>query len=258
MANTYSLPPPLGLSLKLSRARKHLRHVARILDKFEPSYPDSWRRELNAEGTHYLYSLHVEYRPNSIELLIDEAAYHLRSVLDHLIVGWLASLGQEATYEHAFPILIQKPMTRKAKKAIAKMVEGLPRETQTFVDSVQPYHRGKDAERHPLALLQRLNNRFKHESLHLLALQLQSPNVPGIIKPPSPPRGREPGDIFAEVPVEIDVEKRFEPYITVQAGFREMALGIPNIGLASINDMYNYVRDEIIRKAVTGRLPNRL
>lgn len=257
MATVYPLPPPLGLKLKLSRARKHLRHVRRILDKFETGHPATLRREVNAEGTHYVYSFDVGYAPNSVELLVDEALYHLRSVLDHLVAGTVESVGKKVTNDHAFPILRQKPKTTRQKARIREMLKHVPIEAQAFIDPVQPYQRGKDANTHPLAILARLNNGFKHKSLHLLTYRLQSPKVPGILTPPTPPTGREPGDVFAAVPIGFDVEKRFEPYVSVHIAFREKILDLSTAGLNTINDIYNYVRGEVILKAIKMKNPPR-
>jgi hypothetical protein len=259
MATVYSLPPPLGLKLKLSRARKYLRHVQRILDKFEAGNPATLRREINADRTHYVYSFHVGYAPNSVELLVDEALYHLRSVLDHLVAGMVESVGKKVSDDHAFPILRKKTKKPKQKARIRKMLKHVPTEAQAFIDSVQPYQRGKEANAHPLAILAKLNNGFKHKSLHLLTYRLQFPKVPGIITPPASPTGREPGDVFAAVPIGLDVEKHFEPYVSVHVAFREKILDLPTAGLDTINDIYNYVRDEVIRKAIRGKgLPRRI
>jgi hypothetical protein len=234
-----------------------LRHVARVLERFRASDPASWRRALDANGEYFLYSLHVQDRPESLELLVDESFHHLRSVLDHLVAATVESRGKKVTRDHGFPILRRRPTSVEEKERIRKMLKHVPAEAQSFIDSVQPYHLGKGANRHPLAILWRLNNSFKHHSLHLLAFQLQFPDVPGIIQPPAPPTGRDDGDVFAMVPISIDVEKRFEPHIFVQIGFRKRVLGLENIGIATINDVYNYVRDEVILKAIRMKNPPR-
>ena len=257
MPTAYPLPAPAGLELKLRRARKHLRHLRRIIEKFEATNPLTLRREVNDDGTRYVYRLEVVYARNVVEILADEAIHHLRTALDHLISGTVQSIGKKVSDDHAFPIWRKKPKTPKQIARYNAMLKYIPSDARTLVDSVQPYTRGKDAKSHPLAILARLDNRFKHTSLHLLTYQVQMRAVPGIIQPPTPPQGRDSGDIFATVPISVDVEKDFEPYVSAQVAFRIRVTGLPQIGLDTLDAIYNYVRDEIICKAVRYRHPPR-
>ena len=253
--------PPLGLYLKLSRARKHLRHLRRIIEKWKASDPYALNRQVDAEGKYYLYSFQVVPAPDIILLLTDEAIHHLRTVLDHLIIATVESVGEKVTYAHAFPIWREEPKKPDDIARYNAMVDHIPGQARVLIDNVQPYKRGTDAKSHPLAILARLDNRFKHASLHLLTSQVQMRPVPGIIQPPAPPYGRDSGDVFAKVPISIDVEKDFEPYVSVRVAISISVTGMPNITLEMIDAIYNYVRDEVIRKAVRfkrARLPRRL
>jgi hypothetical protein len=259
MTTVNPLPAPFGLKLKLMRARKNLRNLRRIIENFQASDPLSVTREIGADGTHYVYRLHVVHAPNIIELIADEAIHHLRSSLDHLIAGYVQLIGKKVTDDHAFPIWREKPKTDKQVKRHDSMLKHVPNDARALIDAVQPYHRGKDANSHPLAILARLDNRFKHTSLHLLSLQIRMPSVPGIIQPPAPPLGRDSGDVFAIVPVGVDVERDFEPHLVSQVAFRIAVTGYPDVGLDALDGIYNYVRDEIICKAVRyPRPPKRL
>ena len=256
----YALPAPLGLKLKLSRARKHLRHLRRVIERFEASNPYMLHRRVDANGRYYLYSIQLAEAPHLVELLADEAIHHLRTVLDHLISATVESVGKKVTAKHAFPIRRKEPKTPKEIADYRAMLKHVPRDARTVIYLLQPFHRGADAKSHPLAILARLDNRFKHTGLHLLSHQVECPKVAGIIQPPAPAkRGRDSGDVFAKVPVTVDVQKHFEPYVSVEIAFSMRVTGVRDIKLDTLDSIYNYVRDEVIRKAVRfKRLPNRL
>lgn len=259
MAAVKPLPAPLGLKLKLSRARKHLRHLRRIIERFEASNPYTLHRQKDADGLYYLYSIEITQAPLLTELLADEAIHHLRTVLDHLISATVTSVRKKVTDRHAFPIRREEPKTPKETADYRAMLKHVPSEARALISSLQPYHRGKNAKSHPLAILARLDNRFKHTSLHLFSHQVRMRAVPGIIQFPVPPRGRDSGDVFAKVPVSVDVQKDFEPHVSVDISFSIRVTGLPETNLDTLDSIYNYVRDEIISKAVRfKRLPNRL
>ena len=113
MATVHPLSPPKGLQLKLSRARKHLRHLRRTIDAFVASDPWAVHRQVNADGTYYLYSLEIVYPSDAVLLLADEAIHHLRTVLDHLVSALVEAGGKKVTSDHSFPIWRTEPKTNK-------------------------------------------------------------------------------------------------------------------------------------------------
>ncbi|MEX1252743.1 MAG: hypothetical protein WEE64_00230 [Dehalococcoidia bacterium] len=259
MGTVYLLPPPGGLKFKLSRARKHLRHLRRIIERFKASDPWTFTRQVNADGTYYLYRLEIAYPSNITLLVADEAIHHLRTVLDHLIVSTVEAVGKKVTSSHSFPIRRTKPKTEKEIASYEASLRHVPAEARALIDSLQPYTRAADAKSHPLAILTSLDNRFKHTSLHLLSHQVGMRAVPGIIQRPPPPGGHDSGDIFAEVPVGVNVEKDFEPYLSVEIAFSIRLTGLPDVNIDKLDAIYNYVRDEVIQKAVQLKgMPRRL
>ncbi len=252
---TVYIPAPRGLKIKLSRARHQLRQLRRTFDRFLTANPCSWRREVNNEGTHHLYSLHYATGPDVVQIQADEAVHHLRSLLDHLITSVIEANGQDASMCQ-FPIWDTEPRTKKAIARFNAAIEGVPSWARQLIVDVQPYKAGNAAHSHPLWILSRLDNRFKHTSLHLFVLRIGAPNLPGVIRRPAPPGNS--GDIFAEVPIGLDVEKDFEPHLFIDIAFQVTRLGIEGVGLDTLDEIYNFVRDQIIRKAIKGRLPPRL
>ena len=76
---------------------------------------------------------------------------------------------------------------------------------------------------------------------------------------PKPPRGRHSGDVFAKVPTSVDVQQDFEPYISVEIAFQIPVIGLPEIGMAHLDEIYNFIRDEVLRKFLSFHgLPRRL
>ena len=247
---TVYIPPPYGLKLKISRARKHLRHLRRIVERFKASNPYTFRREVDADGVYYLYSLNIVEAPPITEVLTDEAIHHLRTILDHLVCALVESAGKKVTHSHAFPVLRTEPKTPCEIARYDVMLKDVPTTARALIDLLQPYQRGTDAKNDPLAILARLDNRFKHVSMHLFSHQVRIPSVPGIIQPPQPARRRYSGDIFAKVPIGINVKQDFEPYISVDIAFGVDVTGLPGIDLDRLDAIYNHVRDEVLHKFV--------
>jgi hypothetical protein len=87
--------------------------------------------------------------------------------------------------------------------------------------------------------------------------QIRMPDVPGIIHHPSRERDLDSGDIFAKVPISVNVEKDFEPFISVDVAFSIREARLPQINLDTLDDIYNFVRDEILRKLILWDHPPR-
>lgn len=253
----YPLPPPPGLKIKFRRARKQLRQLRRIFDRYVAGTPCSYRREVNKEGTHYAYSLLVKPGPTIVELLADEAVHHLRSSLDHLVTALLESNGKRST-DRRFPMADSEPKTPKAIQAFNDCIEGIEGAARELIISAQPYQRGDAAHTHPLWILNRIDNRFKHATLHLFVIRVSFPTVPGIIAPPAGTEGAKSGDVFAYVPITVDVEKDFEPHISADVTFRVSRIGVSGVGIDTLDEIHDFIRDELLGKALSGRLPPRL
>jgi hypothetical protein len=258
MTTSYPIPPR-GLILKLRRARRQLRQLRRIVNRFVATNPGRWRREVDDKGTYYLYSFEAPSRPPEvIQFLADEAIHHMRSLLDHLVTAILEASGKAAE-DCQFPIWKDEPKTPKAIKAFNATIEGVPDWTREIIVAVQPYKCGDAANTHPLWILNRLDNRFKHTSLDLFTYQVRVPKLPGVIGRSSTSPPLHSGDVFAHVPVNVNVEEDFEPHITVHIAFQIRRVGIPGVNLNTLGKIYNFLRDEIMTKMVKSRrMPSRI
>ena len=61
------------------------------------------------------------------------------------------------------------------------------------------------------------------------------------------------GDPFGKIPVTVDGKKDFEPYISVRPAFRMPIAGRPNVGFEAMDEMYDFVRDEVVLKLISTR-----
>ena len=252
--------PPARLVIKLRRARRQLRQLRKTVNVFAVSNKGEWRRVVNQEKTHYLYSLYIPPGPPAAQLLADEAVHHLRSLLDQLITAIIEARGGSAA-SCQFPIRDTQPKSDKEIATFNASIAGVPDWARDLIIAVQPYQRENviQAHRHPLWLLNRLDNRFKHTSLDLFSFRVQMPNLPGVVARARSWPSLQRGDVFAQVPVNIDVQKDFEPHISVHLMFAVPRIGVDGIGLSTLEEIYNFVRDEILAKFVIGaRIPPRL
>ena len=260
MTTARSRRPPPGLKFKLSRARKQLRQLRRTFERHFSRHKLRWERRENDEGTYYAYRLITTDPPESIQILADEAVHHLRSVIDHLVTAFVEATGQSFSGDLSFPMLTKKPSTAKEIRAFEKSIGNIKGSARQLIVDSQPYVRGDAAKTHPLWILSRLDNRFKHTSLHLLVYSVSAPDVPGIIRHRGASHGctLENGDVFAEVPIGKDVHKEFEKEIAVTVSIGSEYTGIDGFDLGGLELIYNFVRDEVLRKALRGRLPRRI
>jgi hypothetical protein len=257
MTIEYPLPPPIGLKIKLARARKQLRQFGRSFEGFRTTHPMKWLRDADDVGEYYVYRIESPPAEHILEVLVDEAIHHLRGVLDHLATGFVENHTKKLSFNTQFPIEKDEPLTPKAIAAWDKRMEPFG-PWRPFIEDLQPYKRGDAAETHPLWRLSRLDNLFKHSSLHLFVYRISYPNVSGLIQELGRPH--DSGDVFARVPITVDVEKDFEPFIATHIAFGSHRMRVEGIGLESLYDIYNFVRDKVLRKAIltTDRWPRRL
>lgn len=116
-----------------------------------------------------------------------EIVYHLRSGLDHAI--------EQLTIEHKgfpldgtqFPIFTYPTtngrvagfhdITKKGepeRRSGLYMIRGVRSDIQTFIETMQPYHRGNDLPTHPLWVLSKLSNIDKHRTLPVVVAVIAS------------------------------------------------------------------------------------
>ena len=149
-----------GLLIKLHRAEHHLKELSDLVEKFIASGPYEIITELNAQGTHRIFSVRLlKDVPLEIPVMIGDVLHNLRSSLDHLACH-LVEIGPGPRAKRVYFPIFQSVVDYEAGK-ISK-IGGITRQAMDAVDTVQPYKLGNGW---PLWNLQVMNNQDKHRLL---------------------------------------------------------------------------------------------
>jgi hypothetical protein len=102
-----------------------------------------------------------ENPPLRFGVILGDCVHNLRCALDHAV--WQTTLLDGGTPNSG----TQFPIASKSESQFENMakarIRGLSTEHRQLVNDAQPYHRGKDAGAHPLAVLADLSNTDKHQ-----------------------------------------------------------------------------------------------
>lgn len=204
---TPSLEP---IRLRMGRANDHGAELNReiqafyetkpyeIVVEFEPEPEDPLPNVKN--GVHLFRVATHHPIPSRIPLLAGEVLQAMRSALDY--VAWQLALAQSDTPPPttAFPIFSSRRLYERDK---LRFIGGIDPATHPVFDSVQPYHAGDKAPKHPLWVLHRLANDDKHRVPHVVG---SLPSGIGVDRPPGVDAGLtmrvgpfEDGDVVATV-----------------------------------------------------------
>lgn len=169
-----------GAELKLNRAREHVTSLEAEIRSFGRRHPQPVRLTLRDDPSPQLIPVMVEEvrHPDPVMgAIVGDALHNFRSALDY--VAWeLVRQGSQperredepSAEQIGFPIIGRpsrsglEPEEYLARTLIHK-VPGIQNVHETIVRSHQPYRRRNLAERHPLALLQKLSNVDKHREV---------------------------------------------------------------------------------------------
>ena len=134
-------------------------------------------------------TFHSELHYTRFSLLIGEIAHNLRSCLDH--VAWqLASVPDKGT---AFPIAVKE---NDWKRSFNRELKTFSDDRRSFINCFQPYLRGNRASKHPLAILQKLNNTDKHSLLNVMAWFVEAADLEAV--------SNQTGQVVAAHPLVFD------------------------------------------------------
>lgn len=152
---------------KLGRAEAQLdqldAEIARFLRRDTHEVTQNFDPNTGRCALHFV----VKHRPPlSWSVSIGEIAHNLRSALDHLACQlFLKSGGRDcARAKTAFPILSDNS-DEGFRKWVCDYLPGLQEAMFTELRELQPYRRGEEKRRDPLAILNRLSNQDKHRLL---------------------------------------------------------------------------------------------
>ena len=149
------------------RAKERLDKLRSEVDAYLATGP--CRIEDKVDGTTYSLHTFVDHMPNE-EWVIDiaEVANLLRSVLDQLVWQLVLANGRDpSVLRTQFPIMVNHAAYAHGKNPPRdRFLEGVARKHRRVIDEYQPYQRARQAQRHPLLILNEVANSEKHRAGH--------------------------------------------------------------------------------------------
>jgi hypothetical protein len=158
----------LGIRAKIERAKHHVRDLESRILAFRETDPYRLLCEKDSQTGERIFRVQVRHPlPQDIALIVGEAAYQLRSSLDHLAWQLVEANGQASGDWTYFPI----------SESLAKHEAGSPRKVQgmsaaaiSLIDAAKPYKGGNNG----LWKLHQLNNFDKHRLLPVVAFAVKN------------------------------------------------------------------------------------
>lgn len=146
---------------KLARAQEHLEALDAELVKFFDSNPYGALGEIEGEDGWYVFRVKTRRQPPPrIGVLLGEYVHQVRSAFDHF--AWaLAELHTRGTPPSVIGFPIETSRTNFQKKARHRLDGHISPGWFAVIEAMQPY----DAHDHALAILERLWNRDKHQTI---------------------------------------------------------------------------------------------
>ena len=161
----HSEPVVDAVGVRAKVALELLLQLDDLLHDYLDSDPITLQRQAQPDGETVAIALRVTRAPPvMLSLLVGEVVHQLRSALDHLAYGLVRAAGNTPTRSTAFPVLTARP------ESPLKVHGGVTVQALSAIEQLEPYQR-RDAEAHPLHVLNTLWNIDKHRHLHLTALQ---------------------------------------------------------------------------------------
>jgi len=150
---------------KLARADQHIGQLQIEIDSLIGAAPYSTIVDMEPDAVEDFRRMLSEIDvPPRIAIVAGEAIHQTRSALDHLASELVLINGRTISKATQFPIYQCRPANRDDATSYAARTEGMTISAKAIIDGLQPFN-STDPDNHPLALLQRLNNRDKHQAL---------------------------------------------------------------------------------------------
>lgn len=169
--------------LKVRRAEKHLQEVHTALSGYQGQHPCVAIRDLDGHPDALAYRAKISQLPDPyLPLVIGDCVHNLRVALDYGVIALAAGVYARDRF---FPMYVEDiwaldPNTGKEVKGTANLrkrfraaIDGLHPEAATFIEGMQPYKRGADAQLWPLAFIAGVDNADKHQELTAVAFGIE-------------------------------------------------------------------------------------
>jgi hypothetical protein len=159
-----------GVMLKLERAEEHLDTLDARIGEYLVGKPYTSIREYDPQHDTRPAGIRITKQPpTSLALVIGDYLHNLRSGLDHLAWQLVIASGGQPSTRTEFPIYKDSAVYQRGTGGVV-IYPFLAPDVGTFIESLQPYHRGEDAVLHPLWVLHELSNIDKHRTLHIASM----------------------------------------------------------------------------------------
>lgn len=169
----HPIPSIDGVVAKIGRADRHYAVAARLVRWFARNKCSVDRVENSATGQIDVIA-RLAQPPEIISLVLGDASHNTRSALDHLVYQLVLSNPERPNTvpnkDTMFPICDTAEGYRKQIER--GRLRGVTEEAAKLIDSFQPYHfreQGEDFTKHPLWVLDKLENIDKHRRLALVS-----------------------------------------------------------------------------------------
>jgi hypothetical protein len=241
-------------ALKLQRAEQHLDTIDQYLIEYKALDPYRIISELNRDQTFYECRLQGITPPFfDFGILAGEVAYHLRSLLDHIVfalsdfpVGLSARDLDRAHRRTGFPILTREHWGEIENRT--QYVHSIIRdEVRAIIYRYQPYYERDNPWESLLFFVDEINIIDKHRVINATtgSIGIDTTNLHPEIEFLALGRSVNERDIVALVPSHLDPDKDFMQKLTyhVTLPIRRRNL---NVQIVDLRRAHNYIRDRII------------
>jgi hypothetical protein len=176
-----------GVRRKLERAETKLEALQNEIAAYLDLPP--FRFTVETEGHEQKIVTHINKKPEDTWAdEIGEIVYQARSALDVLVVQIAIGSGTAEPRGTQFPIFIkERDYRRKGRDGASqrdRSLRGVNESYRRVIDGFQPYHRGREAPKDPLAVLQTVSNTDKHNDAYVCVGTSTTPgfriNRPGL------------------------------------------------------------------------------
>jgi hypothetical protein len=171
--------------IKLGRAYKHLGDLEEEVAALREKDPNRIKREVDTERREHRYRVEIIHPiPPEWGAIVGDFVSNLRSSLDHLVYVLPRTVAMWDESKTAFPIFTIKSAGDRNSatydRRAANMLQNVIPEAEQIIERLQPYHRKRRPDYHPLAVLHDLWNADKHRALHVV--NAHSTNTQSAIK----------------------------------------------------------------------------
>ncbi len=152
-----------GIRGKIQRADEHIRNLNAEITAFLSENSYSTTSEPDHDARESVLRVVGPEPPLRFSVTAGEIIHQLRSSLDHLVWQLVLQNGKIPTQEHQFPICSTLDKYENSRKR--GRTKGVSASAAALIQGCQPYHKGKDFERHPLWVLREMDDTDKHRLL---------------------------------------------------------------------------------------------